>query len=62
MLYLGPRCVRNLKEIIYRGYYMTPQEGKAFAAATETNLAGMEDTKEGPRAFAEKRQPVFKNR
>jgi len=62
MLYLGPRCVRNLKEIIYRGYYMTPLQGRAFAYALEANLAGMEDTKEGPRAFAEKRRPVFKNR
>ena len=62
MLYLAPRCVRNLKEIIYRGFYMPPSEGLAFALALEQNLAGMEDTIEGPRAFAEKRQPEFKNR
>lgn len=62
MLYLAPRCVRNLKEIIYRGFYMPPSEGIAFAQALEHNLAGMEDSIEGPQAFAEKRKPVFKNR
>lgn len=62
MLHLGPRCVRNLKEIIYRGFYMPPSEGIAFAQALEQNLVGMEDTIEGPKSFAEKRKPVFKNR
>ena len=62
MLYLGPQCVRNLKEIIYRSYYMPPSEAEAFATALEQNLVGMEDTIEGPRAFAEKRKPVFKNK
>jgi len=62
MLYLAPRCVRNLKEILYRGFYLPPSEGLAFALALEQNLAGMEDTIEGPRAFAEKRKPTFKNR
>lgn len=62
MLALGPRAVRNLKEILYRGYYMTPLEGHSFATALEQNLAGMEDTREGPRAFVERRPPNFKNR
>ncbi|MEK7847575.1 MAG: enoyl-CoA hydratase-related protein [Chloroflexota bacterium] len=63
MLYLGPRAVRDLKEILYRGFYMPPAGGGlAFAHALEANLLGMEDTAEGPRAFAEKRKPTFKNR
>lgn len=62
MLYLGPQSVRNLKEILYRCYYMTPQEGRAFARALEQNLKGMQDTVEGPRAFVERRRPNFKNR
>ncbi len=62
MLSLGPRAVRNFKEILYRCYYMTPREGKAFAKALEANLEGMEDSIEGPKAFAEKRKPQFKNR
>lgn len=62
MLYLGPRSVRNIKEVIYRGYYMTPAEGLSFASALEANLYGMEDCVEGAKAFAEKRKPRFKNR
>jgi enoyl-CoA hydratase/carnithine racemase len=62
MCYLGPRCVRNLKEILYRGYYMPPSEGLAFANALEQNLYDMEDTVEGPKAFSERRKPEFKNR
>ena len=61
MLYLGPRSVRNIKETIYRGFYMTPPEGLSFATALEANLHDMEDSKEGARAFAEKRKPRFKN-
>lgn len=61
MIYLAPRTVRNLKEIIYRSYTMTYQEGFAFGRALEQNLKGMEDSIEGPRAFAEKRKPLFKN-
>jgi enoyl-CoA hydratase/carnithine racemase len=62
MCYLGPQCVRNLKEILYRGYYMPPSEGLAFGQALEQNLYGMEDTVEGPKAFSEGRKAVFKNR
>lgn len=62
MLYLGPRSVRNLKEIIYRGFYSPPSEARSFAKALEVNLRGMEDTIEGPRAFKEGREPQFKNR
>ncbi len=62
MLYLGPRCVRNLKEIIYRGLRMTDEEAEAFYQALEANLEGMEDSAEGPKAFVERRKPVFRNR
>jgi hypothetical protein len=62
MLSLGPRCVRNLKEILYRSFNMTPEEAEAFYQALETNLEGMEDSIEGPKAFAEKRKPIFRNR
>jgi enoyl-CoA hydratase/carnithine racemase len=62
MLNMGPRAVRNLKEILYRGFYMAPEESEAFYHALEANLEGMDDTLEGPRAFAERRKPVFRNR
>ena len=62
MRYLAPRCVRNFKQIIRRGRYLSYADGEAFAKALENNLIGMEDTIEGPRAFAEKRKPVFKDK
>lgn len=60
--YLAPRAVRDFKETIYRGHSMTLEEGMAFADALQRNLAGMEDSIEGPKAFREKRKPMFKNR
>ncbi len=62
MLSLAPRAVRDLKEIIYRGFYVSPMEMGSFARAIDQNLSGMEDTREGPRAFTEKRKPQFKNK
>ena len=62
MLYLAPRAMRNMKELIYRGHTMTEMEISAFAQSREYNLRGMEDSLEGPLAFAEKRLPRFKNR
>ena len=62
MLYLAPRCVRNLKEIIYRSQDMPLADAAAFARALEQNLVGMEDSEEGQRAFAEKRKPQYKNK
>ncbi|MSQ11899.1 MAG: enoyl-CoA hydratase [Dehalococcoidia bacterium] len=59
---MGPQAVRNLKEVLYRGFSMPPLEAKGFAVNLERNLLGMEDTREGPRSFAERRKPAFKNR
>ena len=41
---------------------MTSREGLEFGKVLEQNLKGMEDSIEGPRAFVEKRKPLFKNR
>lgn len=59
MLQMAPRAVRNFKEALYRGYYMEPLVGRSYGDAIEQNLAGMQDSLEGPRAFAEKRAPRF---
>ena len=59
---LAPRSMANLKQIFHRSYYMGPMEARAFGQALEQNLVGMEDSVEGPKAFSEKRLPVFKNR
>ena len=59
MLYLAPQAVRNMKQALYRGYYMEPLMGQQFGAAIEQNLQGMNDSIEGPKAFSEKRRPNF---
>ena len=62
MLYLAPRAVRNIKQLLYYGYDMSPSAAHAFATALSTNLPSMEDTAEAINSFFEKRKPVFRNR
>jgi len=61
LLDLAPRSMRNLKEIVYKGAYMPPAEARRYGAMLEQNLRGMQDSIEGPQAFAEKRRPKFTN-
>ncbi len=61
MVDLAPRSVRNVKQMLYRGYYMTPPDALALGSSLEQNLRGMSDGLEGLRAFAEKRRPNFKD-
>ncbi len=56
---MAPRAVRNMKQAMYRGYYLEPFQAQALGNALEQNLRGMQDSLEGPRAFAEKRRPNF---
>ena len=62
LLRMAPRTVSNFNQLVNRSYSMSQPEAEAFARALEFNLRGMEDSVEGPTAFAEKRLPVFKNR
>ena len=58
----APLSVRGLKEVLYRGVTLTRQEGMQIAGHILAPIKYSEDIKEGPRAFAEKRAPVWKGR
>jgi enoyl-CoA hydratase/carnithine racemase len=59
---LGPRSISNIKRTIYEHWASPTPVGFGFARELGSNLADMEDTLEGPRAFLEKRQPEYRNR
>ncbi len=59
---LGPLAVRAAKEAILRGSTMPLVDGLRLEAFLSGTLRGTEDAVEGPKAFAEKRKPVFKAR
>jgi enoyl-CoA hydratase/carnithine racemase len=58
----GPLGVQAAKEAAYRGINTTLQEGLRIEAFEFKVVAATEDAKEGPRAFAEKREPNFQGR
>jgi E-phenylitaconyl-CoA hydratase len=58
----GPLAVRVTKELAWRGLEMSLEEGLRLYAALGALVRASEDAREGPRAFAEKRPPLFKGR
>jgi E-phenylitaconyl-CoA hydratase len=56
----GPLAVRAVKELAYRGIEMSLTEGLRLEVEIGQRLALSEDAKEGPRAFTEKRKPVWR--
>jgi len=58
----GPLAVRAAKEAVLRGLSLPLPDGLRLEALLAGTLRGTEDAAEGPRAFAEKRKPVFKAR
>ncbi len=62
ILRMAPRVVRNFNQMVHQCYSMSTLEAQAFASSLEYNLRGMEDSLEGPKAFAEKREARFQNR
>ena len=58
----GPLAIRITKELAWRGLHTHPDDMLRLYAAVTALIHDTEDAKEGPRAFSEKRPPVFKNR
>ena len=58
----APLAVQAFKELAYRGQNMSTEEIAALTYETYDNLLTTEDSKEGPRAFAEKRRPRWQGR
>jgi len=58
----GPLAVRAAKEAILRGLDLPLEEGLRLEQFLAEPLRQSEDAREGIRAFAEKRKPIFKGR
>ena len=58
----GPLAVRVTKELAWRGLESSMEEALRLYTALGALVRASEDAREGPRAFAEKRQPQFKGR
>ncbi len=58
----GPLAVRATKESVLRGLAVTMKEAYKIESELSTTVFSSEDAKEGPKAFAEKRAPVWQNR
>lgn len=58
----GPLGVRGAKEAMLRGANMSLEDGLRIEDALFRQVLTTEDAAEGPKAFAEKRKPVFKGK
>jgi len=58
----GPLAVRKTKESVLRGLATDMKEAYRIESAISAEVFSSEDAVEGPRAFAEKRAPQWKNR
>ena len=58
----APMAVTFIKEAVTKGIELPLEQGLRLEADLSAVIATTEDSKEGPRAFAEKRAPVWKGR
>lgn len=59
---MAPRAVRHFKELVHRGTWDSPDATRSRGLEQSVELVGMDDTAEGARAFAERRDPVWRDR
>ncbi|MHB1712542.1 MAG: enoyl-CoA hydratase-related protein, partial [Acidimicrobiales bacterium] len=57
----GPLAVRKTKESVLRGLATDMSEAYRIESAIAREVFSSQDATEGPRAFAEKRPPLWKN-
>ena len=58
----APLAVQAFKELAYKGQNMATEDICRMTYQAYDRLLSTEDSKEGPRAFAEKRKPQWKGR
>ena len=58
----GPLAVRRIKEAVLAAYNRPWEEAFAIESKISVTVLASDDAKEGPRAFAEKREPRFTGR
>ena len=58
----APLAVQAVRRIAYTRFVRSPNEIQELTESLRKQLSQTEDAKEGPRAFAEKRKPVWKMR
>ena len=58
----APLAVQSFKELAYRGLNMSTQDISSLTYHMYDQLLTTEDSKEGPKAFAEKRKPHWQGR
>lgn len=58
----GPLAVRAAKQAVYRGLHLPLEEALRLEQLLAEPVRQSDDAQEGPRAFIEKRAPIFKGR